>query len=220
MSGGYVMYLDGTQMPITPGKLQLKIKGKNKTITLVNDGEVNFLRQPGLTEITVPLTLPMLQDYGGGAAASPEQFLGLFERIITGLKPVRFILSRMSPDGRRLYDTNLKVSLESYNIDENAKNGPDVAVSLTLKRYVDFGTKTVRIVQQPAAAPAAVVEPQRETDNAPQAKTYTVAKGDCLWNIAKKYYGSGADYQKIFAANKDKINNPNLIYPGQVLTIP
>ena len=54
----------------------------------------------------------------------------------------------------------------------------------------------------------------------PKTKSYTVKKGDCLWNIAKKYYGNGAQYTKIYNANKGKIKNPNLIYPGQVLTIP
>ena len=49
---------------------------------------------------------------------------------------------------------------------------------------------------------------------------YTVKSGDCLWTIAKKYYGNGAQYMKIYNANKDKISNPNLIYVGQVLTIP
>lgn len=50
---------------------------------------------------------------------------------------------------------------------------------------------------------------------------YTVQKGDNLWNIAKKFYGSGALYTKIYEANRGVIgSNPNLIYPGQVLTIP
>lgn len=53
-----------------------------------------------------------------------------------------------------------------------------------------------------------------------QTRTYTVKKGDCLWNIAKKYYGKGSLYTKIYNANKDKIKNPNKIYPGQVLKIP
>ena len=45
-------------------------------------------------------------------------------------------------------------------------------------------------------------------------------KADTLWAIAKKYYGSGSQYTKIYNANKDKIKNPNLIYPGQVIKIP
>ena len=59
----YTMYLNGVQMPVTPSKLTVKIKGQNKTLNLVNDGEINFLRSPGLTEITVEVLLPMLQAY-------------------------------------------------------------------------------------------------------------------------------------------------------------
>lgn len=51
-------------------------------------------------------------------------------------------------------------------------------------------------------------------------KTYTVKKGDTLWAIATKYYGSGSKYTKIVDANKSLIKNPNLIYVGWVLTIP
>lgn len=49
---------------------------------------------------------------------------------------------------------------------------------------------------------------------------YTVVKGDCLWNIAKKFYGSGGKWRIIFNANRDIIKNASLIYPGQVLVIP
>ena len=62
--------------------------------------------------------------------------------------------------------------------------------------------------------------------------TYKVATGDTLWNLAKKYYGSGAKYTIIYNANKSVIesaakahgrsdsNNGHYIYPGTVLTIP
>ena len=48
----------------------------------------------------------------------------------------------------------------------------------------------------------------------------TVRKGDCLWNIAKAKLGSGARYTEIYNLNRNKIRNPNLIYPGQVLLLP
>jgi nucleoid-associated protein YgaU len=51
--------------------------------------------------------------------------------------------------------------------------------------------------------------------------SYTVVKGDCLWNIAKARYGSGIDYVRIYEANKSVIgDNPDLIYPGTQLVLP
>ena len=51
-------------------------------------------------------------------------------------------------------------------------------------------------------------------------RTYTVKKGDCLYNIAKKFYGNGKLYTKIYDANTHKVVDPTSIYPGQVLVIP
>lgn len=53
-----------------------------------------------------------------------------------------------------------------------------------------------------------------------ESRTYTIKSGDTLWAIAQKYYGNGSQYTKIYNANKDKIKDPNLIYPGQVIKIP
>lgn len=50
--------------------------------------------------------------------------------------------------------------------------------------------------------------------------TYTVVKGDNLWNIAQRKYGSGFRYHDIVKANADKIKDPDLIYPGQVFVLP
>jgi nucleoid-associated protein YgaU len=52
------------------------------------------------------------------------------------------------------------------------------------------------------------------------ARTYTVVAGDSLSKIAKREYGDAAKWPVIFEANRDKIQNPDLIHPGQVLTLP
>ena len=49
---------------------------------------------------------------------------------------------------------------------------------------------------------------------------HTVQKGDSLSKIAKEYLGDAMAYKKIFAANSDTLDDPNKIFPGQVLTIP
>ncbi len=57
---------------------------------------------------------------------------------------------------------------------------------------------------------------------APKEIMYTVVKGDCLWNIAKKkeHYGNGFAWPVIYKANRDQIKNPDLIYPKQVFKVP
>lgn len=211
----YTCYLDGVALP-TPSKLTVKVKGKNKTLVLLNEGEINFLRTPGLTELTLPLVLPMLT---GGR--SPDYYLGLLDSLKSDKKTTRFILVRTSPDGKRLYDTNMKVSVEDYNITEDAREGLDVKVDVNLKQWRDYGTKTVTVEKKAETKQQAVtVEKKREDSTAPKAKTHTVKAGDTLWALAAKYYGAGAQYTKIYKANTDKISNPNLIYVGQVLTIP
>jgi len=61
---------------------------------------------------------------------------------------------------------------------------------------------------------AAEVVPEPE----PAARSYTVESGDTLWAIAERFYGDGSKYQVI--ADASGISNPDLIHPGQVLTIP
>jgi nucleoid-associated protein YgaU len=52
------------------------------------------------------------------------------------------------------------------------------------------------------------------------AQTYTVVAGDSLSKIAKHFYGNANAWKQIFEANRDKISNPDMIHPGQVLSIP
>lgn len=53
-----------------------------------------------------------------------------------------------------------------------------------------------------------------------QTRTITVQKGDSLSKIAKRELGSANKWRSIFEANRDKIKDPDLIHPGQVLTLP
>lgn len=56
-------------------------------------------------------------------------------------------------------------------------------------------------------------------DPAPE-QTYTVAKDDNLSKIAKHFYGKASAWPKIFEANRDQLDDPDRIKPGQVLKIP
>jgi nucleoid-associated protein YgaU len=58
------------------------------------------------------------------------------------------------------------------------------------------------------------------TAASPAGRSYTVQKGDSLSKIAKRVYGDAQQWRKIHEANRDIIDNPDLIHPGQVLKLP
>jgi nucleoid-associated protein YgaU len=64
-----------------------------------------------------------------------------------------------------------------------------------------------------APAPPPVYQPKH-------AGAVTVEAGDNLWTMAQMRYGNGEDWHRIYDANRSKIQNPNLIYPGEVLVEP
>ena len=195
-------------------------------MTLINEGQINLLKKAELTDLEFECRIPQepypFAVYKSGFKGA-DYFLDYFETLKMNQKPFQFIVCRTKPTGKRLFDTNIKVSMEDYKITEDAKEGFDLMVDIKLKQWRDYGTKTVNISFD-MSRPKASVEPQRETGASPaptEAQTYTVVKGDCLWNIAKKFYGNGSKYSVIYNANRSVIGgNPNLIYPGQVLTIP
>ena len=228
----YEMYMGNILCPVTPSKLQLKIKNQNKTMNLVNGDEINILKKAGLTEISYDLLLPNVKypisiaRYKSGFV-NAKFFLDEFKRMKTEEKPFQWKIIRTLPDGKALFDNDMTVSLEDYTIKEDAKQGLDVVVSIKLKQFRYYGTKIVKVStpSDETNEVTASVEEVRETNNSPAPSegsvvTHTVVSGDTLWNIAKKYYGDGSKHPTIYEANKDKIRNPNVIYSGQVLTIP
>ena len=218
----YRFYLDNILLPVTPQSLEIKIKNQNKTVTLINDTEYNFLKGAGLTEISFDILLPAVKYpfavYENGFK-NQKYYLDELERLKVSKEPFRFYVSRELPNGASLYDTEFEyVSLEDYTIKESADNGFDLTVSISLKQYISVTTIDINISSDGTATEekTRVESPQAPT---PQNESYIVKKGDTLWALAKYYYGDGSKYKLIASANP-QITNPNLIYVGQVLVIP
>ena len=148
MAKGYSFFLGSLQLPVPPESMEMVINNQNTTINLINDQEVNILRKAGLTEISFDALLPQTKypfaAYPNGFK-SASYFLEEIEKLKTGLKPFQLIVTRATPNGKLLFDTNIKVSLEDYTIKEEEGHGFDVKVSLSFKQYVEYSTKTVKI---------------------------------------------------------------------------
>lgn len=104
--------------------------------------------------------------------------------------------------------------------------GPDGRWRLTPANPVDQGKHTLRVDRLAKdGKPVARLELPFERVAVPTAaagdrKRLYVVRGDNLWNIARAHYGTGWHHTKIFDANKDQIRDPDLIYPGQVFSLP
>ena len=161
----YKMYLDGVLMPITPSKVKVKINNQNETLTLISGEEINILKAAGLTDVSFDLLLPQVPyPFTNGGAQPADYYLSLFERLKTAKEPFQWILNREKPNGSRLFYTNLTVGMEDYQITDDAEEGFDITVAVSLKQYRHYSTKTVTIqpAPTPATKPTATVEPDRE----------------------------------------------------------
>ena len=95
------------------------------------------------------------------------------------------------------------------------------ARSVTVNTAQEAATTSSALSSNTASNTRPVTAVTDTTIASEQTRTYTVKSGDCLWNIAKQYLGKGSRYQEIYELNKSVIGaNPNLIYPGQVYTLP
>ncbi len=109
----------------------------------------------------------------------------------------------------------VEVNGSSVNIAGLAKNYETRDRALEIARSID-GVSEVDVEQL-------IVQEELNEDeeiDIPEEVFYTIEEGDTLWAIAEKFYGDGAMYRKIVEANRDIIENENLIYPGETIRIP
>ena len=70
-------------------------------------------------------------------------------------------------------------------------------------------------------APAVLIAAQPDSPaESPPIQSVTVQTGDTLWAISRERYGDGLLYVRVFEANRKNIRDPDLIYPGQIFSIP
>ncbi len=208
---------DRLRFPMLPTEISIKMANQFANYTILSIGEVRLPSGTALDSISwngilpgqkrVSSRTPYIFDW-----QDPKAVYRWIEQLKTQYgKPVKArLLITESP-------INCDVYLSSFTGTPTGGYG-DINYSITLIQAKDIKISTSKnqAKQDSQSTTAAPARP-----SPPAAKTYTVKKGDSLWKIAQRYYGKGSDYTRIFRANGSVIgSNPNLIYPGQVLTIP
>lgn len=197
------------RIPVLPEKVTVSIGSNNSSVNLVGLGEVVIKQARPAFQFTFDSFFPASTFPGVSTGlSSPLQCVNKLKKWHEGDKPVHLILTDVGID--------VFCTIENFTYYEQGGDVGTIYYSLTLKEYREVTLKKVKIEDKKATVP----QTETRVDNTVTPQTYTVKSGDCLWNIAKKYYGDGSKYTLIYNANKDKIKNANLIYSGQVLTIP
>jgi len=195
-------------LPINPPEIDFTETQLNQKVTLLNMGEVNLAGNRGL------VTGPLSSFFPGSrspfyhlADMEPEEYIQKLKKWKDGGNAVRVIVSDM--------DFNKAMLIDGIRQQYREGDG-DIYYTVDFSENRTLNVPTVKVDTK--VRDNGLGDRPNTQENP---KTYTVKSGDCLWNLAKKFYGDGAQYTKIYEANKGVIGgDPNKIYPGQVYTIP
>lgn len=189
-------------LPVTPQRYPM---GAGRAVERLDMAQTGQIALPGLKSLfseTLEFWLPAKQYpfLTAGAVTDPRHYIQKLTAWSDGANVCRYIVA-----GTGINSPVLLGVLE-YG-EEDGSN--DVACKLPLYEYRYLEEAQVEQTGNSSRA----VESQPETAN-----SYTVQAGDSLWAICRRFYGDGSLAYKLATANG--IKNPNLIYPGQVLTLP
>lgn len=201
------------RLPVLPESFKLSTGSKDQSVDIAGLGEILIAQDRPAMEYSFSSFLPSAA-FPGMAFSHIYEPKGIRDKLIrwkNSKKPVHLIVTGVGVD--------CYCRITKFEATEQGGDVGTVHYSISLKEYREPKVRQVKV--NTTTGTASVSKDSARTDNTTTPQTYTVKKGDCLWNIAKKFYGNGAKYTVIYNANKSVIGgNPNLIYAGQVLTIP
>jgi nucleoid-associated protein YgaU len=145
-----------------------------------------------------------------------EQLKQKYQSVINAMGQHQVRLENLNMQGDKLF-------IRAEAPSEEAKNRVWDQIKLVDASYSDL--TAVITVNQSAATQQSQQQGQPRVMGAGvgssgSMRRYTVKSGDSLSKISREFYGNAGEYMKIFEANRDKLNDPNNIQPGQELVIP
>lgn len=216
----YYMYLDKMEIPIPPAEMTTNIAGKNETIDLIGKGEVNIIKPPGLTEVSFKFMLPN-SNYPFNQSTlfkgrKAKYYLDELEKL-KKKGVIQFIMVRMSPKGAMLAMTNMKATLEDWNIEEAAEEGLDMYANVKLKKWKDWGAKRIEVTTDENGKVTGTVQGDRPTTGKEVPKSVKSGFGATLQQVVRTQLGNPDNLFAIAALNKIAV--PALLTYGQLIKL-
>ncbi|MCV2271894.1 LysM peptidoglycan-binding domain-containing protein [Clostridioides difficile] len=199
------------RFPIFPSSFEVKGNSIVNTTNIIKLGEVVVFGGVGLRSTDISSFFPNQNypfcDYAG--FPKPYDCVALLKDWMEKGYILRFIIT----------ETNINFECIITDFSYKEQDGTrDVYFTLNLKEYKRIQIPKVNTNNDEKLSSAKNVPLTKGFDT--KQKTHKVGKGDSLWSLAKKYYGNGDLWKKIYDANKKLIKNPDHIEDGWVLVIP
>lgn len=217
MNSDYQMYLKASSVtfrfPVLPEEITVSYGSDNDKLRVCNVGEVTIPQDSDAAVIKFKSFFPdtYFQGCSFEEIPAPADAVKTVLAMKESKKPIRF--TQTGGMGVSMYCT-----IEDFEPTEKGGDVGTIHFSIKLREYRETNIRQIKVNE--TSKKALISGTRSRTDPTLEAQTYTVKKGDCLYNIAKKVYGSGEKYMVIYHANRGVIGvNPNLIYPGQVLQL-
>lgn len=188
---------DAMQIPILPPSIPITVANGHQTINIQTKGDVSILGETGLKGFTLSSFFPA-QDYPFAAYPKDREPMEYVKKIENWMKePIRVTVTETN--------INMETTVQSFSYDEPDGSG-DIEYTLELQEYrKPTYTKPKKKLPTVSDINNDKKDPPKKRPTKTPPRTHIVKSGDCLWNIAKKYYGSGSKESKIYNANKDVI---------------
>lgn len=191
-------------MPVTPSSYPMGHGRAVERLDMAVTGQIALPGLKGLFQEVLEVMLPA-RDYPfctAGAVTNPKYYLELLSLWSDEANVCRYIVSGTG--------INTPVLLGPLEYGEQDGSN-DVYLKIPLYEYRYLDEVLVEQTQNNS-------RPTENNEQKATADSYTVKKGDTLWDISRRLYGDSSLAYKLATANN--IKNPNLIFPGQVLTLP
>ncbi|HCQ6166583.1 TPA: LysM peptidoglycan-binding domain-containing protein [Clostridioides difficile] len=202
---------DSFRFPILPTSFEISGNINTSTTNVLKLGEVIVCGGMGLRTTEINSFFPGEQYHFCNYKDFPQPYdcVNKLKKWMEQGLILRYIITET--------DVNMEVIIESFK--HGKQDGTnDVYFTLSLKEYKRIQIPKVNTNNDEKLSSVKDVPLTKGFDT--KQKTHKVGKGDSLWSLAKKYYGNGDLWKKIYDANKKLIKNPDIIQDGWVLVIP
>lgn len=206
-------------LPINPEDISINRTANNDDIDIIGIGKATRKGSPGLKTFSIESFFPGSKSYFYSGVL-PKTCID-FINTIWRTDNVNNTVGKITTTGLPV-NINMYFVIEEFTYDHKAGEEEDIYYTLSVKEYKPYGVRKVtKKSLKKSSSKSRTKSTAKKSSKSSNSRIYIVKKGDCLWNIAKKCSGKGSNWRQLYNLNKKVIGkNPNLIYPGQKLTLP